>query len=194
MPLSGLGYDPDDLATAMARLRRQAADEGIEFAPRSPESLLANTHRALAASAIVQEADPGLFEAFHHALFHASFGELQNIGDPSVLHRIAAALGLDAPRLDAALAAGDGEASLREATEDDTPAEDHRRPGVRLRRQGAHCRRLPVRGAPAGSGAGRSSRLTLPPGADLTDWRSSGSRQTRRAMIAITMAIMEDAT
>ena len=118
MPLSALGYDPDDLATAMARLRRQAADEGIEFAPRSPESLLANTHRALAASAIVQEVDPGRFEAFHHALFHASFGELQDIGDPSVLHRIAAGLGLDAPRLDAALAAGVGEAALREATED----------------------------------------------------------------------------
>lgn len=118
MPLSALGYDPDDLATAMARLRRQAADEGIEFAPRSPESLLANTHRALAASAIVQEADPGRFEAFHHALFHASFGELRNIGDPSVLHGIAAALGLDAPGLDAALAAGVGEAALREATAD----------------------------------------------------------------------------
>ena len=111
MPLSALGYDPDDLATAMARLRSQAADEGIEFAPRSPESLLANTHRALAASAVVQEADPGRFEAFHHALFRASFGELQNIGDPSVLHGIAAALGLDAPRLDAALAAGAGEAA-----------------------------------------------------------------------------------
>ena len=118
MPLSALGYDPDDLAAAMARLRRQAADEGIEFAPRSPESLLANTHRALAASAIVQEADPGRFEAFHHALFHASFGELQNIGDPSVLHGIAAGVGLDAPRLDAALAAGAGEAALREATAD----------------------------------------------------------------------------
>ncbi len=118
MPLSALGYDPDDLATAMARLRRQAADEGIEFAPRSPESLLANTHRALAASAIVQEADPGRFEAFHHALFHAGFGQLQNIGDASVLHRIAAEVGLDAPRLDAALAAGVGEAALRKATED----------------------------------------------------------------------------
>lgn len=122
MPLSALGYDPDDLATAMARLRSQAVDEGIEFAHRSPDSLLANTHRALAASAIIQETDPGRFEAFHDALFHASFGELQNIGDPSVLHRIAAELGLDAPGLDAALAAGAGEAALREAT-----AEAHRR-------------------------------------------------------------------
>jgi predicted DsbA family dithiol-disulfide isomerase len=122
MPLSALGYDPDDLAEAMANLGRQAAVEGIKFAPRSPASLLANTHRALAASAIVQAEDPGRFEVFHHALFHASFGELRDIGDPSVLHGIAASLGLDATRLDAALAAGAGEAALREATE-----EAHRR-------------------------------------------------------------------
>ena len=122
MPLSALGYDPEDLAAAMANLRRQAAVEGIEFAPRSPESLLANTHRALAASAIVQARDPGRFEAFHHALFHASFGELRDIGDQSVLRGIAVAVGLDPGRLDAALASGDGDAALREATE-----EAHRR-------------------------------------------------------------------
>jgi predicted DsbA family dithiol-disulfide isomerase len=122
MPLSALGYDPDDLAAAMEKLRRKAASEGIEFAPRSPETLLANTHRALAASAIVQAQEPERFEAFHHALFHASFGELRDIGDLSVLHGIAAGLGLDAARLDDALAAGAGEAALREATE-----EAHRR-------------------------------------------------------------------
>ena len=122
MPLSALGYAPEDLEAAMANLRRQAAFEGMVFAPRSPESLLANTHRALAASAIVQARDPGRFEAFHHALFHASFGELRNIGDPSVLHGIAAGLGLDAARLDASLDAGGGEAALRMATE-----EAHRR-------------------------------------------------------------------
>jgi predicted DsbA family dithiol-disulfide isomerase len=122
MPLSALGYDPDDLAAAMARLRQQAAAEGIEFAPRTPASLLANTHRALAASAIVQAESPERFEALHHALFHASFGELRDIGDPGVLRQIAASLGLDAVRLDAALAAGDGEAALREGTQ-----EAHRR-------------------------------------------------------------------
>lgn len=122
MPLSALGYDPDDLAAAMENLRRQAAFEGIAFAPRSTASLLANTHRALAASAIVQAEDPERFETFHHALFHASFGEQRDIGDPSVLHAIAVGVGLDAGRLNAALVAGDGEAALREAT-----AEAHRR-------------------------------------------------------------------
>jgi predicted DsbA family dithiol-disulfide isomerase len=109
MPLSCLGYDPDDLAAAMERLRRTAAGEGIEFAPRSPESLLANTHRALAASAIVQEQGPSRFEALHHA-------------NPAVLGAIAAGAGLNAARLDAALASGAGEAALREAAQ-----EAHRR-------------------------------------------------------------------
>jgi predicted DsbA family dithiol-disulfide isomerase len=118
MPLSALGYDPDGLERAMANLRRHAAAEGITFAPRTNASLLANTHRALAAGAIVQAEDPGRFDAFHHALFHASFGELRNIGDPAVLHGIAAGLGIDAARLDAALADGAGEAALREATEE----------------------------------------------------------------------------
>jgi predicted DsbA family dithiol-disulfide isomerase len=92
--------------------------EGIEFARRTPESLLANTHRALAASAIVQAQDPALFDGFHHDLFHASFGELRNIGDPAVLREIAGGVGLDVAALDAALAAGAGEAALREAAED----------------------------------------------------------------------------
>lgn len=122
MPLSDLGYDASELAAAMKHLRRQAAAEGIEFAPRSPESLLANTHRALAASAIVQREDPERFETFHRALFHAGFGELQDIGDPSVLQRIAAGQGIDAAHLDDALAAGVGETLLRQATD-----EAHRR-------------------------------------------------------------------
>jgi len=118
MPLSCLGYDPEDLAAAMERLRRTAAGEGIEFAPRSPDSLLANTHRALAASAVVQEQDPSRFEALHHAIFHAGFCELRDVGDPAVLDAIAAGVGLDVASLDAALASGAGELPLREATEE----------------------------------------------------------------------------
>ena len=118
LPLSCLGYEPDELAAMMKNLQRHAADDGIAFAPRSSESLLANTHRALAASAIVQTEDPERFAAFHHALFHASFGELRDIGDPAVLRELAVGVGLDAERLDAALAAGAGEAALREGAED----------------------------------------------------------------------------
>jgi len=124
LPLSSLGYDPDELDAMMANLRRQAAAEGIDFAPRSPASLLANTHRALAASAWAQVEAPGHFEAFHHAIFRASFCEPHNIGDPAVLRDLAIAAGLDAARMDAALAAGAGEDAVRDA------ALDARRRGI----------------------------------------------------------------
>jgi predicted DsbA family dithiol-disulfide isomerase len=99
----------------MGNLRRQAAAEGIDFAPRSPESLLANTHRALAAGAWAQAEDRERFEAFHGGVFRANFCENRNIGDPAVLREIALAAGLDATRMDTALAAGAGEADLRDA-------------------------------------------------------------------------------
>ncbi len=116
MPLSSLGYPPADLEAIHERLRREGAAEGLEFAPRSGDSLLANTHRALAASAIVQSGEPDRFEALHHALFQANFRELRDIGDAQVVRGIAAAAGVDIARLDAALEAGAGEAALTEAT------------------------------------------------------------------------------
>jgi len=124
LPLSSLGYDPDELAAMMGNLARQAAAEGIDFAPRSPDSLLANTHRALAASAWAQLEQPGHFEAFHHAIFRANFCEPRNIGDPAVLRDLANAAGLDAARMDAALADGAGEAAVQDA------ARDARRRGI----------------------------------------------------------------
>ena len=98
----------------MEHLRRQAAAEGIDFATRSPDSLLANTHRALAASAWAQIEEHERFEAFHHALFSANFTENRNVGNPAVLRAIAAGAGLDVARMDEALEAGAGEADLRE--------------------------------------------------------------------------------
>jgi len=118
LPLASLGYEPSELAAMMEHLRRQAAAEGIDFAPRSPASLLVNTHRALAASAWAQTEAPERFAEFHHAIFRANFTENRNIGDPAVLRGIAAGAGLDPVRLDAALAAGAGETALREAAAD----------------------------------------------------------------------------
>jgi len=106
----------------MEHLRRQAAAEGVDFAPRSPASLLVNTHRALAASVYAQNEEPERFEAFHGAVFRANFGDARNIGDPAVLRDLAAGAGLDSARMEAALDAGAGEAALREAA-----AEAHRR-------------------------------------------------------------------
>jgi predicted DsbA family dithiol-disulfide isomerase len=96
LPLSSLGYEPAELNARIEHLRRQAAAEGIDFAPRSPSSLLVNTHRALAAGVWAQTEAPERFDAFHHAIFSANFAENRNIGD-------------------AALEAGAGEADLREA-------------------------------------------------------------------------------
>jgi predicted DsbA family dithiol-disulfide isomerase len=117
-PLSSLGYEQRELAAMMRNLQRQAAAEGLDFAPRSSESLLANTHRALAASAWAQVEAPGQFAAFHDAIFRANFCALRNIGDPAVLRELATAAGIDAARMDAALAVGAGEAAVREAALD----------------------------------------------------------------------------
>ena len=118
IPLSSIGYEPAELAAMMEHLRRQAAAEGIDFAPRSPSSLLVNTHRALAAAVFAQTDSPECFGAFHSAVFRANFSEGRNVGDPAVLRELAAGAGLDPDRMDAALAAGMGEAALRSAALD----------------------------------------------------------------------------
>ena len=117
-PLSSLGYEPAELGAMMTHLRRQGAADGIDFAPRSPASLLVNTHRALAASVYAQTAEPERFETFHHTVFRANFCENRNIGDPAVLRDLAIAAGLDGVRMDAALDAGTGDAALLDAAKD----------------------------------------------------------------------------
>jgi predicted DsbA family dithiol-disulfide isomerase len=102
----------------MEHLRRQAAAEGVDFAPRSPESRLANTHRALAASVWVGAEEPQLFEAFHRAVFAAAFTDNRDIGDPAVLRELAADAGIDVGRMELALAGGACEAALGAAAAD----------------------------------------------------------------------------
>ncbi|MDP1603744.1 MAG: DsbA family protein [Legionella sp.] len=118
LPLSSIGYEPAELAAMMEHLRRQAAAEGMDFAPRSPESLLVNTHRALAASVYAHNNEPERSEAFHNAVFRANFCESLNIGDPAVLRELAAAAGLDVARMDAALETGAADDALRDAAAD----------------------------------------------------------------------------
>ena len=115
LPLSSIGYEPAELAAMMEHLRRQAAAEGIDFAPRSPASLLVNTHRALAASVYGQTEELERFAAFHQAIFRANFCDNRNIGDPAVLRELATVAGLDAAGMDAALETGTGDVALRDA-------------------------------------------------------------------------------
>jgi predicted DsbA family dithiol-disulfide isomerase len=115
LPLSSLGYGPAQFTGMMEHLRRQGSAEGIDFAALTPDSLLVNTHFALAASAIVQAQAPERFGALHEGLFKAKFGEDRNIADAGVLRDIATAAGVDPDWLDDALDAGAGERFLREA-------------------------------------------------------------------------------
>jgi len=114
LPLSALGFPPAQLEMMTAHLRRQAEAEGL---PMAHHSRLANTHAALVASAYAQAEEPERFEAFHHALFRAYFGEGRNLADPAVLREVAGESGIDVERMDAALAEGRYEAALRETTD-----------------------------------------------------------------------------
>ena len=111
MPVEALPYPRAQWEAMMANLRRHAEAEGLEMSNRP---FVSNTHRALAASAYVQAEEPERFEAFHDALFRGYFGEGRDLGDPTVVHEIATASGVDAERMEAALDAGRYEDALRE--------------------------------------------------------------------------------
>lgn len=61
---------------------------------------------ALEAATWVREEHPALFPAFDLSLFEAFFGRTEDIGDPEVLSRLAASLGLDPSLLREALVSG----------------------------------------------------------------------------------------
>ena len=79
-------------------LRALAEEAGLPYAPSSH---VPNSHRALEAAEFARE--QGAFEQFHRALFEAYFGRGEDIGDVDVLVALAAASGLDAHGLEAAL-------------------------------------------------------------------------------------------
>jgi predicted DsbA family dithiol-disulfide isomerase len=114
MPVEALPYPREQWEMMVANLRRQAEAEGLPMANRPRVS---NTHRALAASAYVQAEEADRFEEFHNRLFRAYFGEGRDIGEDAVLREIAEESGVDAERMEAALAQGSYEGALRETTE-----------------------------------------------------------------------------
>jgi len=92
MPVEELGYPEERWKAMQARLREQAAEEGLEIGNRPKVS---NTHEALAASAYAQEEEPGRFRDFHDALFRAYFALGRDLGDRNVLLELAGDAGLD---------------------------------------------------------------------------------------------------
>lgn len=103
MPVEELGYPEERWKAMQARLREQAAEEGLEIGSRPKVS---NTHEALAASAYAQAEEPERFPCFHDALFRAYFTRGRDLGDRRVILEVAEECGLDAEALDDALSRG----------------------------------------------------------------------------------------
>lgn len=87
-----------DFAATYDNLRRQGAPFGLQFAERSR---LSNSRLALMAGEFAGES--GAFERFHEGIFRAYFADGCDIGDRAVIFQVAAAAGLDADALAAAL-------------------------------------------------------------------------------------------
>ncbi|HEV2148909.1 MAG TPA: DsbA family oxidoreductase [Longimicrobiaceae bacterium] len=113
MPVSALPYPREQWERMVEHLRREAAREGLEITSLGK---VANTHRALVASAYVQAEEPERFPEFHDALFRAYFGEGRDLGDPAVVGEVARESGVDAERMEKALREGRYEGALAETT------------------------------------------------------------------------------
>lgn len=95
-----------------AQLVRDAKADGLQL---KWSSHLPNTRGALACAEWVRRHCPDVFPQFHKSIFHAHFVLGENIGDPAVIDRHAAALGIDTAAWHTALADGSAGAALREA-------------------------------------------------------------------------------
>jgi len=115
MPVEDLPYPPDVWAQMQDALRRSAAEEGLDVGMRPKVS---NTHRALAAGAYAQAEEPETFPAFHERLFKGYFAEGGDLGDPTVVDRLATEAGIDTQQMNEALSAGRYEAALTHASQD----------------------------------------------------------------------------
>lgn len=109
MPVEDLPYPPEVWARMQEALRSAAAGEGLEVANRPK---VANTHRALVASAWVQAERPDAFPRFHEGLFLAYFAEGRDLGAPDVVDDVATAAGVDAEVMNRAIDSGRWEESL----------------------------------------------------------------------------------
>ncbi len=91
MPVSDLGYPPEQWRKMMEHLSRMAGEENISLAERE---ITTNSHRALLLAEAAKEEGPEVFCALNEKLFQAFFGEGRNIGDDSVLRKLAEEAGV----------------------------------------------------------------------------------------------------
>jgi len=91
MPVSMLGYPPEQWRRMMEHLSRMAGEENISLAERE---ITTNSHRALLLAEAVREEGAEMFRSLSGKLFAAFFAEGRNIGDDSVLRTLAEEAGV----------------------------------------------------------------------------------------------------
>ena len=96
MPVSELGYPPEQWARMMENLNRMGIAEGIVFSDRT---FTTNSHKSLLLAEAVKEEGREIFETLNEALFRAYFTEGRNIGDPQVLREVAQSAGVPTGRI-----------------------------------------------------------------------------------------------
>lgn len=107
---------PDAAARIIDQVTETAAAEGLEFhLDRAQRANTRDAHRLLWWAREV--GPPGAQDALKERLLRAYFTEGENVGDPDVLVRAAAEIGLDAEAARHALAEGVGASELADALE-----------------------------------------------------------------------------
>jgi len=91
MPVSELGYPPEQWRQMMASLSRMADEEKITLAERK---ITTNSRKALLLAEAAQKEGAEVFETLNEKLFAAFFGEGRNIGDDGVLRSLAQEAGV----------------------------------------------------------------------------------------------------
>jgi predicted DsbA family dithiol-disulfide isomerase len=91
VPVSELGYPPEQWGRMMANLSRMADEEKIALAERK---ITTNSRKALLLAEAAKEEGAEVFEALNKKLFAAFFGEGRNIGDEGVLRTLAQEAGV----------------------------------------------------------------------------------------------------
>ncbi len=91
MPVSWLGYAPEQWRQMIEHLFLMADEEDISLAERR---ITTNSHRALLLAEAAREEGADAFDTLHEKLYSAFFCEGRNIGDDSVLRELAEEAGV----------------------------------------------------------------------------------------------------
>jgi predicted DsbA family dithiol-disulfide isomerase len=109
-PAEGVAIRPD--GRRAERFRTVGAEcEAVGLPFRLPRRS-PNTRAVLEVAEVVRRSEPDAFRALHRSLFAAHFAEGRDIGDPATVDAALERVGLDAARVRALVASGEGAAAL----------------------------------------------------------------------------------